>query len=171
MLSLALDKQPILFVLFENLFSFEGNMTVTNKAVQSDKKGRISMPTYLPPPHRWGQKHQSFLIRCSYHIDTDTKSVSMKENFNTLHFTEVLPWNFPINSTATWKKRKWFRMLHKNYGSYYRFKNFYSSMLAQSLHKCKGQQSKQDSEQKMMQHSYAYSSMPRIGATFWAEQM
>lgn len=107
-------------------------MIVTNKVVQGDRKRRISMPTHLRSSHRWGQRHQSFLIRRSYHIDTDTKCISMKENLNMLHLTEVLPSNFPINSTAIGKKENGLEktMLHKNYGSYYRFKNFYSSMWA-----------------------------------------
>lgn len=56
----------------------------------------------------------------------------MKENLNMLHLTEVLPSNFPMNSTAIGKKESGLEktMLHKNYGSYYRFKNFYSSMWA-----------------------------------------
>lgn len=65
-------------------------MIVANKVVQGDRKRRISMPSYLCSSHRWGQRHQSFLIRHSYHIDTDTKSLSMKGNLTTLHLSEVL---------------------------------------------------------------------------------
>lgn len=36
---------------------------------------------------------------------------------------------------------------------------------AQTLRKCKGRQSEWDSEQEMMQHSYAYTSVPRTGTT------
>lgn len=66
-------------------------MIVTNKVVQGDRKRRISMPTYLCSSHRWGPRHQSFVIRRSYHIDTDTKRVSKKENLTALHLSEVLP--------------------------------------------------------------------------------
>lgn len=83
-------------------------MIVTNKVVQGDRKRRISMPTYLRSSHGWGQRHQSFLVRHSYHIDTDTKCISMKESLNMLHLTEVLPLNFPINSTAIGKKENGF---------------------------------------------------------------
>lgn len=36
---------------------------------------------------------------------------------------------------------------------------------AQTLRKCKGRQSEWDSEQEMMQHSNAYTSVPRTGTT------
>lgn len=80
-----------LFVLMKNLRSFEGNMIVTNKVVQGDRKRRISMTAYLHFSHRCGQRHQSFVIRHSYHIDTDTKDISVKEILNTLHLSKVLP--------------------------------------------------------------------------------
>lgn len=86
-------------------------MIVINKVVQGDRKRRISMPTYLCSSHRWGQRHQSFVIRCSYHIDTDTKCASIKENLTAIFLkcclkivllTALL---FGKNITL----RKWFR--------------------------------------------------------------
>lgn len=41
------------------------------------------MPAYLHFSRRCGQRHQSFVIRHSYHIDTDTKCVSLLRKFLT----------------------------------------------------------------------------------------
>lgn len=56
-----------------NLCSSDDKVTVANKGVRGDEMGMINMPIYLCSSQGGGQGHQSFWIKFSYHIDTDTK--------------------------------------------------------------------------------------------------